>query len=54
MAYLNDIKLVSYLANNPEMAMTHDGRPYSNIKVRLVQKTKTGEERSDYLTVLVL
>ena len=51
MAYLNDIKLVSYLANNPEMAMTHDGRPYSNIKVRLVQKTKTGEERSDYLTV---
>jgi len=51
MAYLNDIKIISYLANKPEIALTQSGRPYSNILVRLLHKTIRGEHVTDWLYV---
>lgn len=51
MAYLNDIKIISYLANKPEVALTKTGRPYSNISVRLLHKNIRGEHVVDWLNV---
>lgn len=51
MAYLNDIKLISYLATPPAMALSKSGRQYCNFNVRLLYKTALGDPVEQYITV---
>lgn len=51
MAYLNDVKLVSYLAVQPEIALDKAGKAYCNFSVRLQYKTPAEDCISFYINV---
>lgn len=52
MAYLNEVKLISYLAIVPEMALSKTGRQYCNFKVRLMYRDKFGDPVEEYVDVV--
>lgn len=51
MAYLNDVKLVSYLAIVPEMALSKSGRQYCNFTIKMLYRTPLGDPHEEYLMV---
>lgn len=51
MAYLNDVKLVTYLAVQPEIALDKAGKPYCNFSVRLQYKTPAEDCISFFINV---
>lgn len=52
MAYLNEVKIISYLAIVPEMSLNKSGRQYCNFKVRLVYRDRFGDPVDEYLDVV--